>query len=166
MGVAGVKEKASLTHDLGMWTAHKGREKEPEPARDRKGQLTKDPRRRTTSAPRHPEASLVYTSLPGNVGFQESATTSEGTGKGVRWGSELSLCRTSCRGLEVVLLLVAALLFPISSHKEATTLETRSAPGLAHFHVSWEVVLGRVEDTRALWDLQGNPQEGWPIFHS
>lgn len=45
-------------------------------------------------------------------------------------------------GLEVVLLLVAALLFPISSHKEATALETRSAPGLAHFQfVSWEVVL-------------------------
>lgn len=146
-----VKEKASLTHGLGMWTAHKGREKEPEPVRDRKRQLTKEPRRRTTSAPRHPAALLVHTSLPGNVGFQESATTREGTGKGVQWGSELSLCRTSCPGLKVVLLLVAVLLFPISSHKEATALETRSAPGLAHFHfVSWEVVLSRVETLHLL----------------
>lgn len=97
----GVKGKAALTHGLGMWTAHKGREKEPEPARDRKRQLTKEPRRRTTSAPRTSGsfACLRFPSwkrgLPG-VCHPAQATTSGGTGKGVRWGSELSLCRTSC----------------------------------------------------------------------
>lgn len=116
-----------MTWECGLTT----REKEPEPKRDRKRQLTKDPRRRTTSAPRHPAASLVYTSLPGNVGFQESATTSEGTGKGVQWGSELSLCRTSCQGLEVVLLLGGSASVPnlISQGSHHTGNQIRPRPG-------------------------------------
>lgn len=77
-------------------------------------QLAKEPRRRTARAPRRPAASLVYISLPGNVGFQEFAASSERAGKGVRWGSELSLFRTSCPDLEVVLLLVARFCSPRS----------------------------------------------------